>query len=195
MATRSTVPTVIAGDPGDRTLGSSETTLSATGHVGRARQATERAGPATDRRRGAAGLPATPRRLAAVSLSVARCRRSLMRTELIPAADVRIGDCVLDEHGAPAVVTSTRWQGVGGEWCRSRCPIIRTAKSSRAVTWWPVPSSSGEAGAPPSPRHTLSQSGFVDPVAVGSSQSGPNTWSIHRTRGTGARASAETRRR
>ena len=37
-----------------------------------------------------------------------------MRTELIPAADVRIGDCVLDEQGAPAVVTSTRWQGVGG---------------------------------------------------------------------------------
>ena len=35
-----------------------------------------------------------------------------MRTELIPAADVRIGDCVLDEQGAPAVVTSTRWQGV-----------------------------------------------------------------------------------
>jgi hypothetical protein len=31
-----------------------------------------------------------------------------MRTEL------RIGDCVLDEQGAPAVVTSTRWQGVGG---------------------------------------------------------------------------------
>jgi hypothetical protein len=27
---------------------------------------------------------------------------------------VRIGDCVLDEDGAPAVVTSTRWQGVGG---------------------------------------------------------------------------------
>jgi len=27
---------------------------------------------------------------------------------------VRIGDCVLDEQGAPAVVTSTRWQGVGG---------------------------------------------------------------------------------
>jgi len=37
-----------------------------------------------------------------------------MKTELIPAADVRIGDCVVDEHGAPAVVTSTRWQGVGG---------------------------------------------------------------------------------
>ena len=37
-----------------------------------------------------------------------------MRTELIPAADVRIGDYVLDELGAPAVVTSTRWQGVGG---------------------------------------------------------------------------------
>ena len=37
-----------------------------------------------------------------------------MRTELIPVADVRIGDCVLDENGAPAVVTSTRWQGVGG---------------------------------------------------------------------------------
>jgi hypothetical protein len=37
-----------------------------------------------------------------------------MKTDLIPAADVRIGDCVLDEHGAPAVVTSTRWQGVGG---------------------------------------------------------------------------------
>jgi len=37
-----------------------------------------------------------------------------MRTELIPAADVRIGDCLLDEKGAPAVVTSTRWQGVGG---------------------------------------------------------------------------------
>ena len=37
-----------------------------------------------------------------------------MKTELIPAADVRISDCVLDEHGAPAVVTSTRWQGVGG---------------------------------------------------------------------------------
>ena len=36
-----------------------------------------------------------------------------MRTELIPAADVRIGDYVLDERGAPAVVTSTRWQGVG----------------------------------------------------------------------------------
>jgi hypothetical protein len=35
-----------------------------------------------------------------------------MKTELIPAADVRIGDCVLDEHGAPAVVTSTRRQGV-----------------------------------------------------------------------------------
>ena len=37
-----------------------------------------------------------------------------MRTELIPAADVRIGDCLLDEQGAPAVVTSTHWQGVGG---------------------------------------------------------------------------------
>jgi len=37
-----------------------------------------------------------------------------MRTELIPAADVRIGDCLLDEQGAPVVVTSTRWQGVGG---------------------------------------------------------------------------------
>ena len=37
-----------------------------------------------------------------------------MRTELIPAADVRIGDYVLDERGAPAVVTSARWQGVGG---------------------------------------------------------------------------------
>ena len=37
-----------------------------------------------------------------------------MRTELIPAADVRIGDCVPDEQGAPAVVTSTRWQGVRG---------------------------------------------------------------------------------
>jgi len=37
-----------------------------------------------------------------------------MKTDLIPAADVRIGDCVVDEHGAPAVVTSTRWQGVGG---------------------------------------------------------------------------------
>jgi hypothetical protein len=37
-----------------------------------------------------------------------------MRTELIPAADVRIGDCVLDEQGALVVVTSTRWQGVGG---------------------------------------------------------------------------------
>ena len=36
-----------------------------------------------------------------------------MRTELIPAADVRIGDCVLDAQGAPAVVTSTRRQGVG----------------------------------------------------------------------------------
>jgi hypothetical protein len=34
-----------------------------------------------------------------------------MRTELIPAADVRIGDC---QQGAPAVVTSTRRQGVGG---------------------------------------------------------------------------------
>ena len=38
----------------------------------------------------------------------------VMRTEWIPAADVRIGDCVLDEQGTPAVVTSTRWQGVGG---------------------------------------------------------------------------------
>jgi len=38
-----------------------------------------------------------------------------MRTELMPAADVRIGDCVLlDEQGAPGVVTSTRWHGVGG---------------------------------------------------------------------------------
>ena len=37
-----------------------------------------------------------------------------MRTGLVPAADVRIGDCVPDGHGAPAVVTSTRWQGVGG---------------------------------------------------------------------------------
>jgi hypothetical protein len=35
-----------------------------------------------------------------------------MRTELIPAADVRIDDCVLDDQGAPAVVTSTRWHGV-----------------------------------------------------------------------------------
>ena len=56
----------------------------------------------------------TPRRLVTVSLSVARCRQWRMRTELIPAADVRIGGCVLDEQGAPAVVTSTRWQGVGG---------------------------------------------------------------------------------
>ena len=45
---------------------------------------------------------------------MARCRQLAMRTELISAADVRIGDCVLDEHGTPAVVTSTRWQGVGG---------------------------------------------------------------------------------
>ena len=50
----------------------------------------------------------------AAPLSVARCRQLTMRTELIPAADVRIGDCLLDEQGAPAVVTSTRWQGVGG---------------------------------------------------------------------------------
>ena len=37
-----------------------------------------------------------------------------MRTELVAAADVRIGDCLLDEQGAAAVVTSTRWQGAGG---------------------------------------------------------------------------------
>ena len=36
-----------------------------------------------------------------------------MRTELVPAADVRVGDCVIDEQGAPTVVTSTRWQGAG----------------------------------------------------------------------------------
>jgi hypothetical protein len=55
-----------------------------------------------------------PRRPVTVPLSVARCRQLTMRTELIPAADVQIGDYVLDEQGAPAVVTSTRWQGVGG---------------------------------------------------------------------------------
>jgi len=66
-----------------------------------------------------------------------------MRTELIPAADVRIGDCVLEsmEH--------RRWwrrpagKGSAGEWCRSRCPPTRAAGSSRGQSWWPVPCSSG----------------------------------------------------
>ncbi len=52
-----------------------------------------------------------------------------MRTELIPAADLRIGDCVLDEHGAPAVVTSTRWQGVGG----GAVSIALSSQSDRRV--------------------------------------------------------------
>ena len=30
-----------------------------------------------------------------------------MRTELIPAADVRTGDCLLDEQGAPAAIDLT----------------------------------------------------------------------------------------
>ena len=50
-----------------------------------------------------------------------------MKTELIPAADVRIGDCVVDEHGAPAVVMSTRWQGVGGGVVGSGCSDWWTA--------------------------------------------------------------------
>jgi len=55
---------------------------------------------------------ATPEDLKQGPLPVARA--TVMRTELIPAADVRISDCVLDEDGAPAVVTSTRRQRVGG---------------------------------------------------------------------------------
>ena len=60
-----------------------------------------------------------------------------MKTELIPAADVRIGDCVLDEHGAPAVVTSTRWQGVGGgvvSIAVSNGPVRRVFGGSDMVT-------------------------------------------------------------
>jgi hypothetical protein len=47
-----------------------------------------------------------------------------MRTELVPAADVRVGDCVIDEQGAPTVVTSTRWQGAGAG-------VVSIALSSR----------------------------------------------------------------
>ena len=60
-----------------------------------------------------------------------------MKTELIPAADVRIGDCVLDEHGAPAVVTSTRWQSVGGgvvSIALSNGPVRRVFGGSDLVT-------------------------------------------------------------
>jgi len=60
-----------------------------------------------------------------------------MKTELIPAADVRIGDCVFDEHGAPAVVTSTRWQGVGGgvvSIAVSNGPVRRVFGGSDLVT-------------------------------------------------------------
>ena len=60
-----------------------------------------------------------------------------MKTELIPAADVRIGDCVVDEHGAPAVVTSTRWQGVGGgvvSIALSTGPVRRVLGGSDLVT-------------------------------------------------------------
>ena len=60
-----------------------------------------------------------------------------MKTELIPAADVRIGDCVVDEHGAPAVVTSTRWQGVGGgvvSIVLSNGPVRRVFGGSDLVT-------------------------------------------------------------
>ena len=60
-----------------------------------------------------------------------------MKTELIPAADVRIGDCVVDEHGAPAVVTSTRWQGVGGgavSIALSNGPVRRVFGGSDLVT-------------------------------------------------------------
>ena len=60
-----------------------------------------------------------------------------MKTELIPAADVRIGDCVVDEHGAPAVVTSTRWQGVGGgvvSIALSNGPVRRLFGGSDLVT-------------------------------------------------------------
>jgi hypothetical protein len=60
-----------------------------------------------------------------------------MKTELIPAADVRIGDCVVDEHGAPAVVTSTRWQGVGGgvvSIASSNGPVRRVFGGSDLVT-------------------------------------------------------------
>ncbi len=60
-----------------------------------------------------------------------------MKTELIPAADVRIGDCVLDEHGAPAVVTSTRWLGVVGgvvSIALSNGPVRRVFGGSGLVT-------------------------------------------------------------
>jgi len=48
-----------------------------------------------------------------------------------------IGDCVLDEHGAPAVVTSTRWQGVGGgvvSIALSNGPVRRVFGGSDLVT-------------------------------------------------------------
>ena len=77
-----------------------------------------------------------------------------MRTELIPAADVRIGDCLLDEQGAPAVVTSTRWQGVGGGVVSIALSIIPTAGSPVVETWWPVPSSSGKARSSPGAEAT-----------------------------------------
>ena len=60
-----------------------------------------------------------------------------MKTDLIPAVDVRIGDCVVDEHGAPAVVTSTRWQGVGGgvvSIAVSNGPVRRVFGGSDLVT-------------------------------------------------------------
>jgi len=50
---------------------------------------------------------------------------------------LRIGDCVLDEHGAPAVVTSTRWQGVGGgvvSIALSNGPVRRVFGGSDLVT-------------------------------------------------------------
>jgi len=58
-----------------------------------------------------------------------------MRTELIPAADVRIGDCVVDEQGAPAVVTSTRWQGVGGGVVSIALSTHPSRRSSKGQTW------------------------------------------------------------
>ena len=86
-----------------------------------------------------------------------------MRTELIPAADVRIGDCVLDEQGAPAVVTSTRWQGVGG----GVVSIALSNHSDRRVFSgcdpWLVPSCSVESE--PSPQRRCCDSNAGGPTA------------------------------
>src|SRR6188472_2547149 len=90
-----------------------------------------------------------------------------MRTELIPAADVRIGDCVLDEQGAPVVVTSTRWQGVGGGVVSIALSNHADRRVFSAGTWWLVPSCSVESEPWPQRRSAARTRAAQRPIVSG----------------------------